>query len=85
MKTNRDCSAGFQTCCVADFQVGRVLERRTRGGFGNPRHSRLGSLRSVRTLRYVGNRRYEELCQALLQRQSSGRAQRAAVTGLFLI
>ena len=38
-------SAGFQTCCVADFQVGRTNGSRTGSGFGNPRHSRLGSPR----------------------------------------
>ena len=50
-------SAGFQTCCIADFQIGRAAEFRARAadrgvaggraarGFGNPRHSRLGSLR----------------------------------------
>ena len=38
-------SAGFQTCCVADFQVGNAWKLRTIRGFGNPRHSRLGSLR----------------------------------------
>ena len=47
-------SAGFQTCCIADFQVGRAQETRSVEGlqsvdrFGNPRSrcaSRLGSLR----------------------------------------
>ncbi len=38
-------SAGFQTCCVADFQVGRINGSRTGSGFGNQRHSRLGSPR----------------------------------------
>ena len=38
-------SAGFQTCCVADFQVGMMNGCREVSGFGNPRYSRLGSLR----------------------------------------
>jgi hypothetical protein len=38
-------SAGFQTCCVADFQVGKTNGSHTGSGFGNPRHSRLGSPR----------------------------------------
>jgi outer membrane lipoprotein carrier protein len=38
-------SAGFQTCCVADFQVGMINGCRAVSGFGNPRYSRLGSLR----------------------------------------
>jgi hypothetical protein len=38
-------SAGFQTCCVADFQVGGTSGSHGRSGFGNPRYSRLGSLR----------------------------------------
>ena len=38
-------SAGFQTCCIADFQIGRVSQWRGVRGFGNPRYSRLGSLR----------------------------------------
>src|SRR5208282_2354573 len=38
-------SAGFQTCCVADFPVGRTSGSRTSSGFGNPRYSRLGSPR----------------------------------------
>jgi hypothetical protein len=38
-------SAGFQTCCVADFQVGKTNGSRTGSGFGNPQHSRLGSPR----------------------------------------
>ena len=41
----QNCSAGFQTCCIADFQVGQRICLRTVRGFGNPRHSRLGSLR----------------------------------------
>jgi hypothetical protein len=32
---------------LADFQIGGALERRTACGFGNPRYSRLGSLRYV--------------------------------------
>jgi len=38
-------SAGFQTCRLADFQIGRVSKRRGVRGFGNPRYSKLGSLR----------------------------------------
>jgi hypothetical protein len=38
-------SAGFQTCRIADFQIGRVSPWRGVCGFGNPRYSRLGSLR----------------------------------------
>jgi hypothetical protein len=38
----RRCSAGFQTCCIADFQIGRPGAL---CGFRNPRHSRLGSVR----------------------------------------
>jgi arylsulfatase A-like enzyme len=38
-------SAGFQTCCVADFQVGETNGSHPGSGFGNPRHSRLGSPR----------------------------------------
>jgi hypothetical protein len=38
-------SAGLQTCCVADFQVGKINGSRTGNGFGNPRYSRLGSPR----------------------------------------
>jgi hypothetical protein len=38
-------SAGFQTCCVADFPVGGTSGGCTGSGFGNPRYSRLGSLR----------------------------------------
>ena len=38
-------SAGFQTCCIADFQIGGGVRRGAVGGFGNPRYSRLGSLR----------------------------------------
>jgi hypothetical protein len=38
-------SAGFQTCRIADFQIGRVSRWRGVCGFGNPRYSRLGSLR----------------------------------------
>jgi hypothetical protein len=38
-------SAGFQTCRVADFQIGRVSRWRKVCGLGNPRYSRLGSLR----------------------------------------
>ena len=44
-------SAGFQTCCIADFQIGGASELQARAasttasGFGNPRYSRLGSLR----------------------------------------
>jgi hypothetical protein len=32
-------SAGFQTCCIADFQIGRVSKMRGVRGFGNPRYS----------------------------------------------
>jgi hypothetical protein len=45
-------TAGFQTCCIADFQIGwawwfvGVLDWQTANGFGNPRYSRLGSLRN---------------------------------------
>jgi prepilin-type N-terminal cleavage/methylation domain-containing protein len=38
-------TAGFPTCCVADFQIGGASESRGACGLGNPRHSRLGSLR----------------------------------------
>ena len=38
-------TAGFQTCCLADFQIGRASNGRGVRGFGNPRYSRLGSLR----------------------------------------
>jgi hypothetical protein len=33
-----DCrrSAGFQTCCIADFQIGMVSQLRGVCGFGNP-------------------------------------------------
>jgi hypothetical protein len=34
-----------QTCCIADFQVGRALAITQLRGFGDPRYSRLGSLR----------------------------------------
>jgi DNA-binding transcriptional LysR family regulator len=40
-------SAGFQTCCIADVQVGRSFPTRG-GGYGNPRYSRLESLRYAR-------------------------------------
>ena len=43
-KENRR-TAGFQTCCLADFQIGRASKSRGVRGFGNPRYSRLGSLR----------------------------------------
>jgi len=42
-------SAGFQTCCIADFQVGQRHVVRIGSGFGNPRYSRLGSLRYTTT------------------------------------
>jgi len=38
-------SAGFQTCRIADFQIGRASKQRGGCGFGNPRYGRLGSLR----------------------------------------
>ena len=38
-------SAGFQTCCIADFQAGGAWKLRKTGGFGNPRYGRLGSPR----------------------------------------
>jgi len=38
-------SAGFPTCCIADFQIGRASQWRGVRGFGNPRYGRLGSLR----------------------------------------
>ena len=38
-------SAGFQTCRIADFQIGCGVRRRARGRFGNRRYSRLGGLR----------------------------------------
>jgi hypothetical protein len=38
-------SAGFQTCCVADFPVGGTSGSCASSGLGNPRYSRLGSLR----------------------------------------
>ncbi len=44
------CSAGFQTCCIADFQIGRASDFATVRGFGNPRYSRLGGLRYVLVL-----------------------------------
>ena len=37
--------AGFQTCCLAAFQIGRALGQCGVRGFGNPRYSRLGSVR----------------------------------------
>ena len=46
-----DCSAGFQTCCIADFEVGSPLECSgsrdiwSACRFGNPRYSRFGNLR----------------------------------------
>jgi hypothetical protein len=59
-------SAGFLTCRIADFQIGRLSafppHCRAPGGFGNPRYSRLGSLRYVAPAQY-----------ALLHFQSSGR------------
>jgi len=36
---------GLRTCCIADFQIGRVPPWRGASEFGNPRHSRLGNLR----------------------------------------
>jgi hypothetical protein len=44
-------SAGFPTCCIADFQVGTAADETGAGerspgcGFGNPRYSRFGNLR----------------------------------------
>ena len=38
-------TAGFQTCCIADFLIVRAAEWRGVRRFGNPRYSRLGSLR----------------------------------------
>jgi hypothetical protein len=43
--TARNRSAGFQTCCIADFQIGWAFDCRAPGRFGNRRYSRLGSLR----------------------------------------
>src|SRR5581483_4657439 len=49
------CSAGFQTCRIADFQIGSASKPRERrkvrpaSGFGNPRYSRLGSLRYLQS------------------------------------
>jgi len=37
--------AGFQTCRIADFQIGRASKRCGVGEFGNSRYSRLGRLR----------------------------------------
>ena len=76
----RVCSAGFQTCCIADFQIGspsaslRPFNSRSLGGFGNPRYSRLGSLRYIAAAQY-----------ALLHFHSSARAHSPALTGLFLM
>lgn len=42
-------SAGFRTCCIADFQVGRAGSDRGASGFGNPRYSKLGSLSHMNT------------------------------------
>jgi hypothetical protein len=39
------CSADFQVCCIADFQIGRASNLRDVCGFGNPRPSRFGNLR----------------------------------------
>ena len=39
------CSAGFQTCCVADFQIGRASKMRGVRRFRNLRYGRLGRLR----------------------------------------
>ena len=50
-ETTALCSAGFRTCCIADFPVGRASAIRggwnssSARGLGNPRYSRLGSLR----------------------------------------
>ena len=57
--------------------MSNALDWRMARGFGNPRYSRLGSLRYNKNLRYNGAH------PALLQRQSSGRAQSPAVTGLW--
>jgi hypothetical protein len=38
-------SAGLRTCCIADFQIGSASQLRGVCEFGNPRYSRLGSLR----------------------------------------
>src|SRR4051812_45571535 len=38
-------SAGFQTCCIADFQIGMPFAKPLACRFRNLRHSRLGSLR----------------------------------------
>jgi hypothetical protein len=43
-------TAGFPTCCVADFQIGRASNRRGVRRFGNLRYSSLGRLR------YAGGR-----------------------------
>jgi len=57
-------SAGFPTCCIADFQVGRAADETGAGersrscGFGNPRNSRLGNLRHVTTQALAWNLRY---------------------------
>jgi len=67
-------SAGFQTCRIADFQVGRAADEtgageRSRGcGFGNPRNSRFGNLRyetpeargwNLRSSRFNTERRFK--------------------------
>src|SRR5712671_958094 len=44
-RSRNQSSAGFLTCCVADFPVGMIWKVRGIGGLGNPRYSRLGSLR----------------------------------------
>src|SRR5712671_3965443 len=44
-RSRNQSSAGFLTCCVADFPVGMIWKVRGGGGLGNPRYSRLGSLR----------------------------------------
>ena len=38
-------SAGFQTCRIADFPIGRLSQLRGSRGFGNPHCSRIGCLR----------------------------------------
>jgi hypothetical protein len=42
---SRRCGAGFQACCIADFQVGSTPDVSERRRFGNLRYGRLGSLR----------------------------------------
>src|SRR2546421_8022987 len=35
-RSNPYCSAGFETCCIADFQIGGACDGARSAGFGNP-------------------------------------------------